>query len=385
MNTQITRSRVKHAIALTTLLAAFIGGTAVADLGENGNSSRPTTRGMPESGKTAGQVGIAAQTDAITTGGTNFDPTILTKFISGRGFVPSQGSGADADLVGFLGQSCVTADINSGGSLVSMHAPVELPDGAEIVGMTAFGVDNSANDITVTLSRDETVVPLLFGSPSRAETIVSSFSTSGTPGTFALANPTPFTEVVGNGTSGPLQVFHRFHTINVVLDRASGATHALCGVEVRFQVPVSANPGVVFFPLTPFRAFDSRDTDYAQSGLLAPNAVKTISIADGHDLSTGLVNATNLVPSGATAITYNVTVTGATGGNFVSITPGDASTYNVSTINFNGVMDVANGATVGIAGDRTVKLFGGNGGGSTHVIVDVTGYYAPYVPPNMAG
>jgi hypothetical protein len=249
-----------------------------------------------------------------------------------------------------------------------------------------FGVDTDATrNISVSLDRVNYNVPLLFGSNSRTDTVVDSFTTSAASGSAIIVDGAALTEDVGTPSSGFVLSFnHRFHSINVRLQNAAGATHALCGVEVFYKVPVLANPGVVFFPVTPFRAFDSRDADYgAAATILTPGAVKTISIADGHDLTTGVTNATNLVPAAATAITYNITITGATGGNFVAVTPGDAATFGVSTINFNGVMDVANGATVGIATDRTIKLFGGGGSGSVHVIVDVTGYYAPYAPPNM--
>ena len=60
---------------------------------------------------------------------------------------------------------------------------------------------------------------------------------------------------------------------------------------------------------------------------------------------------------------------------FVAVTPGDAATLATSTLNLNGT-PLANGGTVTIAGDRTIKVFVG-GGGSTQVIVDVTGYYTP--------
>jgi len=73
----------------------------------------------------------------------------------------------------------------------------------------------------------------------------------------------------------------------------------------------------------------------------------------------------NLVPVGATAIAYKITITGATGPNYVSVTPGDAATFAVSSINFHGVMDVVNGATVAIAADCTIKAFGGDQTGST--------------------
>ena len=60
----------------------------------------------------------------------------------------------------------------------------------------------------------------------------------------------------------------------------------------------------------------------------------------------------------------------------------NADSFAASAINLNGT-PLANGGTVQIAGDRTVKVWVG-GGGTTQVIVDVTGYYTSPVLPNMA-
>ena len=70
-----------------------------------------------------------------------------------------------------------------------------------------------------------------------------------------------------------------------------------------------------------------------------------------------------------------MTVTGTTGPNFVSVVPGDAPGYTTSSINWSGPdQSVANGSIVRIDDSRQVKIFGGDQTGSTHVILDVTGY-----------
>lgn len=130
-----------------------------------------------------------------------------------------------------------------------------------------------------------------------------------------------------------------------------------------------------FVPIDPVRSFDSRIGAYAENGLLAPNESKTISVADSHD-GVGTIIMADAVPDGATAIAYNVTITGTTGPNFVSVTPGDAAGYTTSTINWSGPdQSLANGGIVKLDDMRQITLFGGDQTGSTHVIVDVTGYY----------
>lgn len=133
--------------------------------------------------------------------------------------------------------------------------------------------------------------------------------------------------------------------------------------------------GGAFHPIDPVRVFDSRQGAYAESGRLDPNGSKTISVADGRDAA-GSVTSTDAIPDGATAIAYNVTVTGTTGPNFVSVTPGDAAGYTTSTINWTGTGEsLANGAIVKLDDMRQVTLFGGDQSGSADVIVDVTGYF----------
>ena len=399
MKLQITQRRfARTAAGIAVAAVAFVGGTSLAGPEERPIPD-PAPAGVPSDGAQTSRGESASRAEAITTGSATYDSTTLTKFIPAWAFVPTQGEGTYNDTLrtdGTSSATCVSPGTGLGGqTIIDFFAPVELPDGAQITGVTFTGIDSAAQNITISLLREQVNESfVLFGSPSTVTrstpTIVTSFSTSGTPGVTQISNPaTPaLAEDVGYGVNGGGFVltgfYTRFHTLKVSMVPAAGLNNAICGVEVNYKVPVPANPGVVFFPITPFRAFDSRDADYGPAAtILAPGGVKTISIADGHDLTTGVTNATNLVPAGATAITYNITITGATGGNFVAVTPGDATTFGVSTINFNGVMDVANGATVGIDASRQIKLFGGAGSGSVHVIVDVTGYYAAYSPPNM--
>ena len=104
-----------------------VGATAVADLGEGGNSPAPAP------------LTAADTTASIAVGGGEYDPTILTKFIAGRGFVVNQGSGAEADVVAFNGQTCVQSDATSAGSITVLFAAVELPDGARIKQIVFYG------------------------------------------------------------------------------------------------------------------------------------------------------------------------------------------------------------------------------------------------------
>lgn len=139
-------------------------------------------------------------------------------------------------------------------------------------------------------------------------------------------------------------------------------------------VKLNQPPGS-FVPIDPVRVFDSRQDAYPESGVLGPNESKTISVADGRDLA-GNVTSPDAVPEGATAVAFNVTVTGTTGPNFVSVVPGDAPGYTTSSINWSGPdQSLANGSIVKLDDMRQVRIFGGDQTGSTHVVFDITGYY----------
>ncbi len=67
--------------------------------------------------------------------------------------------------------------------------------------------------------------------------------------------------------------------------------------------------------------------------------------------------------------------TGPTGPNFVAVTSGIATGFTASAINFNGTSDVANAGIVSIDHNRTVRIWNGDQSGTTHVIIDITGYF----------
>ena len=311
-------------------------------------------------------------------------PDDLTKFVPGGAFVPKTGEDDRADFNG--AGLCVQGE--TGSSLTEVVAPVELPDGARITSLAFYGTDNAVGNISVTLRRSEFNVPVLGGVVTRSDSAIAAFDTSLLTGTGVVThdvNPDEVTGSQGNGVILLTSFTHRFYSLDVALVAAELSNHVLCGIEVRYQVPVSAaDPGTVFHPISPVRAFDSRNPVYPGAGLLAPNTSKVISIKDGHDAA-GVVNALDVVPAGATAITYNITIGAPTGPNFVAVTPGDAASFLASAVNFNGTADIANAATVAIDASRQIKVWGGDQSGSAHVIIDVTGYYAPPVPfPNMA-
>jgi hypothetical protein len=137
-----------------------------------------------------------------------------------------------------------------------------------------------------------------------------------------------------------------------------------------------AGPGTAgaLTPINPVRVYDSR-VAAPTPGRLEPGQDRVVSVADGRDTGNGTVVAPDAVPAGATAVAYNVTVTGTVDLGFLSVTPGDATSSPASTINWSASgTTVANGGIVKLDANRNVKVFCGGAGG-TDFIIDITGYY----------
>ena len=75
-------------------------------------------------------------------------------------------------------------------------------------------------------------------------------------------------------------------------------------------------------------------------------------------------------------IACNLTVTGTTGPNFLALTPGDAGSFTASAINWSGAdQSIANGLIAKLDANRFVRVWCGDQTGSTHVLLDVNGYW----------
>lgn len=138
-------------------------------------------------------------------------------------------------------------------------------------------------------------------------------------------------------------------------------------------------PGVAggLVPIRPRRVYDSR---FDPAGKLAGATSRTVSVADAIDILTGDVSAADIVPEGATAIAYNLTITETEtlgGGGFLSVAPGTETALQASSINWSGAdQNLANGLVVQLDPSRQVKVFAGpSATDRTHFVIDVTGFY----------
>ena len=130
-------------------------------------------------------------------------------------------------------------------------------------------------------------------------------------------------------------------------------------------MPALADGPFRFYPITPCRLVDTRA---AEGPALAAGSTRNFQVQGKCG-----------VPVGAKAAALNATVFTPTSNGHLRLFPSGTALPNISTINFQTGIVIANGAVVSLssnANDLSVYTFLGTGG-STHFILDVTGYFAP--------
>jgi hypothetical protein len=167
-------------------------------------------------------------------------------------------------------------------------------------------------------------------------------------------------------TTGPLTctisglIDRTTYSIRVTATNASGT-----GPASSFGLFVTPLAGATYHPLTPARILDTRDGT-GLSGPFSSHAARTLQVIGRGG-----------VPSNATAVTGNLTVTGQSSNGYLFIGPNATDNPGSSTLNFPVGDDRANGVTValGAGGTLSVTFVAPYAGPTAHVLFDVTGYF----------
>ena len=132
-----------------------------------------------------------------------------------------------------------------------------------------------------------------------------------------------------------------------------------------------------FHPVVPGRAYDSRTPNPGPPRSISVGGSRLVSVAARRDVTTGAVVEADQVPVGATAIACNVTVVDTVDAGFLAINPGGMTEVRAATVNWSASGQILNnGVTLTLNGARELTVVaGGDPGASTHVVIDVTGYY----------
>jgi hypothetical protein len=127
-------------------------------------------------------------------------------------------------------------------------------------------------------------------------------------------------------------------------------------------------PGASFFGLTPCRVLDTRNP----AGALGGPALQPAVSADRSFIVTGMC----LIPSDASALSVNVTVTNTAGSGYLSLYRGDGARTGTYSISFLAGQTRANNALVQLALDLSGSFKVQNTApGSLDFILDVNGYF----------
>jgi hypothetical protein len=241
-------------------------------------------------------------------------------------------------------------------------APVALPHGARVTEMVVYATSPSTENALVRLVCHRTSL-----ADTGAFVVVASVNTSAVP---PAAPVRIHTASVAAATNGAV-VDEGSSAYFVIVNASTNPAHLLWGVRIGY---VTADAGR-FFPINPVRAYDSRAAA-PEPGLLGPNSSRLVLVKDSRANGSGAVITPDVVPVGATAIACNLTITGTTGPNFLALTPGDAASFTASAINWSGAdQSLANGLIAKLDANRFVRVWCGDQTGSTHVLLDVNGYW----------
>ncbi len=223
---------------------------------------------------------------------------------------------------------------------------------------------NQAALVCPTITVNPATLPNGFVGAAYNQTISATGGTA--PYTFAVTTgtlPGGLTLAGGGALTGTPTTVGTFNFTVTATDN-TGCT----GTRAYTVVINAANPGLQFFPLPqPVRLLETRA---GFSGCTTPGA----PINANGTLTLPARTTCAGIPANAAAVTGNITVV-PSGPGFLTLFPSTAAQPTVANSNFQTNEITNNVFTVGLgAGDGAFKIFSS---ATTHVIVDVTGYYAP--------
>jgi hypothetical protein len=128
-----------------------------------------------------------------------------------------------------------------------------------------------------------------------------------------------------------------------------------------------------FTPITPLRLFDSRPGPLGAAEAAFGASGRTTPIGGDQEVAVQVAGVGG-VPTDATAVVLNVTVTEPTAGGWITVHPSGAAPTS-SNLNFFPGQTVAVHVTATVGPDQKVRFY--NSTGSTHLIVDIAGWYGP--------
>jgi hypothetical protein len=171
-------------------------------------------------------------------------------------------------------------------------------------------------------------------------------------------------------------------TLKTLGSRSISATDTSASTITGTQSAISVvGAAATYHAITPRRVLDTRPSGgvvvhIGLTGAFVAGTVRTFGVANVPYVGGGAAVA---VPLGATAVTGNLTLTGATAAGLVALGPTMTPTGAVTTINFIKGDTRANNVTLGLGPDGSLAAVfrSSTGGASVQLIFDVTGFFTP--------
>ncbi len=367
------------------------GGGSLSGGSTTTNSSGIATVGSWTLGQTAGSNTLTATSAGLTGSPVTFSATgtagAATKYlVTSSGYGPIAGTAVTigAQLTDTYGNPVSTSGLvvtwsksGSGGSFATGTSTTNAA-GLATVSFTTGTTAGTTYTVTATdtSSRTGTSGPIIAVAGALDHLVLSPSTATVNPGIaqaftaegfdaygndlFDVTSATTFTIAGGTCTANSCtSTVAGDHTVTGTDGTAIGtAKLTITGVQ-------GVVSGATYHAISPTRALDTRNGTGGLSGPFTNHAARTFTVAG--------------VPSNATAVTGNLTVTGQTSSGYLYIGPVAANNPTSSTLNFPVGDDRANAVTVQLGAGSTLAItFVAPGNGPTaHAIFDVTGYFTP--------
>ena len=279
------------------------------------------------------------------------------------------GTGGDVKVYNANGQTHVILDVvgwyggGLGGSLFNGLPPTRILDTRNGTGAPAakIGLDTTIDvDVTNTYSSGvpgsgvaAVVVNVTVDAPTSSSYLTVFPSDSPKPLAsnlnFVAGQIVPNLVIVKVGLDGKVKVYNNSGSTDVIFDIVGwyGAS------------------GDQFHAITPVRILDTRSAPQgAPPGAVGQDAEITALAAGG-----------GAVPSGASSVVVNTTVTQGTAPSYLIVYPAGLTRPLASNLNFGPSQDIPNLVIVRVGSFGNVKIYNNNG--QVHVIFDAVGYFGP--------
>lgn len=284
--------------------------------------------------------------------------------------VPNAVWGANQYSAGASYWGTRVSQIQGGGSTYTSITPLRVLDSRTGVGASGAFSSSSAREFVVagfsttagSIPDDAIAVTgnvTVTGQTAAGYVSITTTKTS-TPTTSTIN--VPLGDTRANNVTVPLS---RTGRLSAVFKGPSGSkAHVVFDVTGYF---VAGDADAGYTPITPVRVLDSRPGGVGLYGAFQMGVPRKLVVAGA-----------NGIPNDAVAITANLTVVGQTRAGYVSVTPASDASPDTSTINFPVGDTRANGLTADLDDGGDVWLvYVAGASASTHLILDVTGYYRP--------